>query len=338
MNNSDHQALRIQLPEADLICPRIQLGGHRGSNLVVRKAYSGSFSVMGDYPEIMQIEPIDLYKGRFLNLHDLQDKRKVCIIGDRVQQMLFDKGEDPIGDYIRISGAYFQVVGICKPQSSGDRAERQSNRIYCPFTTFQQAFNYGDELGWFAITAKPPHEAAAVEAKARKMLHKRHRVHPDDRRAFGSWNAGEEFQEIENLFTGIELLLWIVGIGTLLAGTIGVSNIMLIIVKERTKEIGVKRALGARPGGIVLQIILEAVMLTALAGYVGLVLGVGLNAGLNWMLTEFQIEVDMYKNPGVDLFVALKALAVLIFAGVLAGLLPSARAVSIKPVDALRAE
>ena len=181
-----------------------------------------------------------------------------------------EDGEEPIGDHIKINGVYFKIIGVFSPRSKGEQALRDAETIYAPFTTFQRAFNYGDDLGWFAITSQPRYSAAAVEEKVLALLKKRHRVHPDDNRALGSWNTEEEFRKVQGLFGGIRMLIWIVGIGTLTAGVIGVSNIMLIVVKERTKEIGLRRAIGATPVAIVGQILLESIVLTGLAGYFGL--------------------------------------------------------------------
>lgn len=338
MNNEDFIAIRQQISSAEIIAPRNQLGGHRGSNEVVRGKNTAAFGVMGDYPEIQHIEPIDVAKGRFINKLDIRDRRKIAIIGPRVEEVLFEKDEDPIGGNIRINGVIFKVVGVFKSSNDGDMGDRDAQRIYIPFTTFQQAFNYGDIIGWFAITSKASIPASIVEEEVLQFLKVRHRVHPDDRRAFGSWNSEKGFKQITALFTGIGLFTWIVGIGTLIAGVIGVSNIMLVVVKERTKEIGIRRALGATPVSITSQIIMESVILTSIAGYLGLVLGVGINEWVSYMMESGSLQLDMVRRPGVALSIALKALAILVFSGVLAGLLPAIRAVSLKPVDALRAD
>ncbi|MEX0967137.1 MAG: ABC transporter permease [Bacteroidia bacterium] len=332
LRNEDLIALRDQVPEAVVIAPRNQLGGHRGSNNVMRGTKSGAFSVAGDYPEIRQIKPLDIVDGRFLNHPDIEEKRKVAVIGTRVQQLLFDPDEEPIGDYIRINGVYFKVVGIFATPQSGERADRENLTIYIPFSSFQNAFNYNNRIGWFAFLSSEDVPAALTEQKVRQVLSGRHRIHPDDERAFGSWGPYEEMSKINGLFLGITTLIWIVGIGTLMAGVIGVSNIMLIIVKERTREIGVRRALGATPLNIVSEIIFEAVMLTALAGYLGLVAGVILLEAIG-----NTIQGGMFYSPEVNLGVTLQALAILIVAGAMAGIFPAFRAVSVQPVDALRA-
>jgi putative ABC transport system permease protein len=338
MDMADYHAIRQNIQEVEVICPRNQLGGWRGGSVVTRGLQSNSYNVYGDFPEIREIELFDLLQGRFLNPNDLEEKRKIAVIGKRVLEVLFEKDEDPIGEYIRINGIFFQVVGVFAPKSSGDQANRESQKIYVPFTTFQQAFNAGEEISWFSLSSQPGVRASVVEEKVTELLRQRHRVHPNDRRAFGSWNMEKEFSRVSNLFFGINLLIWIVGTGTLLAGVIGVMNIMLIIVRERTKEIGIRRAIGATPWSITSQIILESVILTTVAGYAGLVVGVGLNELISFIMETFNLNPQMYDKPSIDLNVAVRALGILIFAGAMAGLLPASRAVSIKPVDALRAE
>lgn len=333
MNNSDIAALKT-LSEIDIVAPRNQLGGYRGGNNVKRKSESGAFSIMGDYPEIIDIKLWEIPQGRFINKLDLDDRRKVCVIGNTVRDILFDPSEDPIGDHVRINGVYFKVIGVFKSPRGGERGEREGETIIIPFTTFQKAFNYGDVVGWFAMTAMPDARGAEAEESVKTFLKKRHKVHPDDPRAFGGYNVQEEFEETGMIFVGIELLSWIVGIMTLLAGSIGISNIMLVIIKERTKEIGVRRAIGASPFKVVSQIVMETVILNAVAGYVGLVIGVGLLA----LLRSAGLEAEFFKNPEVNLDIAFTALTVLIVAGLFAGLIPAYRAVSIRPVDALRSE
>lgn len=337
MNNEDIGALEA-MPETGVVAPRNQLGGYMGGNNVTRGVRSGGFSVMGDTPAILGIQAYRVDAGRFLNPLDLDEKRKVAVIGTRVREVLFDPGEDPIDQSIRIQGVYFKVIGVLSSAASGDRADRDAQTIFVPFTTFQTAFNYGNDVGWFAVTSAPGIPASVTEEKALALLKARHRVHPDDDRAFGHFNLEEEYQKIEGLFGGIGALVWIVGIGTLAAGVIGVSNIMLIIVKERTKEIGLKRAIGATPWAIRSQIVLEAIVLTALAGYFGLVAGVALVEGVRLALEASGNQAAMFKNPGVDLKDAFQALTILVVSGTLAGLVPAQRAVAISPVEALRSE
>lgn len=335
-NNKDLLALN-QIEGLEVVAPMNQLGGYGGDNNVVRGLKTGSFSVMGEFPNIRRIDVINLEKGRFFNDNDIAEFRKVCVIGSRVAQMLFNKDEKPIGQYIRISGVYFMVIGVTKDAGSGNSGREQTEKIHIPFTTFQKAFNYGDQVGWFAIRSKNSLPALEAEEKVMAVLKELHQIAPEDKMAIGHWNMQKEFDKMNGLFAGIEILVWIVGIGTLIAGVIGVSNIMLIVVKERTKEIGVKRALGATPFSVLMQIMLESVFLTALAGYSGLVAAVGLLEGISSMIPDDEGS-SMFKNPEIDLHIALVALLVLVVSGALAGLIPGTRAVNINPVDALRAE
>jgi putative ABC transport system permease protein len=332
-NNDDTKALK-QLPELAVVAPMNQLGNYEGTNNVVRGLNNGGFEVSGVYPELRKIEATNIKAGRFLNQNDIDDKRKVAVIGKRVQEILFEKDENPIGEYIRVQGVYFRVVGVTEPASGGERGREAGEKVQIPFTTFQQAFNYGDIVGWYAIMASKGVPATKAEDMALALLRERHKVAPDDAIAIGHWNMEKEFNKLNGLFAGISGLVWIVGTGTLLAGIIGVSNIMLIVVKERTKEIGIRRAIGAPPGHIVRQLILESVFLTTIAGYVGLILSIALMEGVSSMLASD--DSSMFTNPTIDLNVALTALAILIGAGALAGLIPARKAIAIPPVEALR--
>lgn len=335
--NGDVQAIRDKVPEVAVVAPRNQLGGFQGGNNVTRGRKSGAFSVMGDHPEIRLIQGLRIETGRFLNPLDLEATRKVAVIGTRVRDLLFERGEDPIDQSIVINGVYFQVVGVFRSAQSGDDAERDTQTIFVPFTTFQRAFNFGDRVGWLAIISKPETPASVAEEKVLTLLKARHRVAPDDIRAFGHFNLEEEYQKVRGLFTGIRYLVWLVGVGTLAAGAIGVSNVMLIIVKERTKEIGIRRAVGAQPSAIVAQIVVESVMLTAIAGYLGLVAGIAVMEIVGRLLPAGD-GARMFVNPDVGVGEALRALAVLMGAGLLAGLAPAQRALQVSPIVALRSE
>jgi putative ABC transport system permease protein len=335
--NADVQAIRDKVPEVAVVAPRNQLGGYMGGNNVTRGRKSGAFSVMGDYPDIQRIQSFKIDRGRFLNPLDIADTRKVAVIGTRVHEILFEREEDPIGESVVINGVYFQVVGVFRSMQSGDEADRDTQTIFVPFTTFQRAFNFGDTVGWLAVISRPDVPASVAEEKVLALLRSRHRVAPDDQRAFGHFNLEEEYQKIRGLFQGIRILVWLIGIGTLAAGAIGVSNIMLIIVRERTKEIGIRRAVGAKPAAVIRQIVLEAVILTALAGYAGMVAGIALIEVVGGLLPPGD-GTRMFTDPDVSIGEALQALAILIAAGVLAGLAPAQRALQVSPIVALRSE
>jgi putative ABC transport system permease protein len=337
--NDDIAALKREIPEIDILSPRTQGGGFNGGNNVVRGYKSGAFSVMGDYPEWNLIDPVNVEKGRFLNHADLNEKRKVAVIGSKVYEVLFKPGEEAIGQYIQIQGIFFQVVGVFKPRQSGvNFGGDKEQTIFIPLTTFQRVYNWGDIIGWFAFTSKPGTPASEVEEKAAALLKRRHSVSPEDTQAMGSFNLEKQYNQMTGLFMGINGLIWVVGIGTLLAGVIGISNIMLVIVKERTKEIGIQRAIGAKPWNIITQIMTESVFLTTFAGYVGLVLGVGILELVNHFLSAGASDSNMFKDPNIDFNMAIIALIILVFSGAIAGLIPARKAVSIKPIDALRYE
>ena len=334
LKNSDSEALRRGVPELDLICPRTQLGGYRGANNVVHGKNTGAFSIYGDVPDYFKLEKRTLLEGRFINNEDIKEKRKVCVIGKRVQEMLFENYENPMGDHIRVNGVYFKVVGIFDSKRKGEDADEDLQSIMIPISTFQQTFNWGDIVGWFSLSAQDGFSIEKLEPKILEVLKNRHSIHPKDDRAFGYWNLEQEYKKMTGLFSAINGLSLLVSLFSLFAGAIGISNIMLVVVKERTKEIGVRRALGATPWNIKGQIILEAVFLTLIAGVMGVIFGV-------WVLHLVDVnfgESPQFLHPGVDLGLVLIAMGILIFVGVIAGLLPASRATQIKPVDALRVD
>jgi len=336
--NNDTQALIDNIPEIEQIAPRLQGWGGNGDNNVIRGERTGAFRIQGDYPAYNTIDPVKMLSGRFINKIDVDEKRKIAVIGIRVVDEMFEPDENPIGQHLRIQGVYFKVVGVFQSKKNDQQADHENQQICIPFTTLQKTYNYGDIVGWYAITAKSNSSVSLVEEKAKALMKTRHRISPDDDRAIGSFNVESEFKKMTNLFAGINGLIWIVGIGTLLAGVIGVSNIMLIVVKERTKEIGIQRAIGATPLNIITQIITESVFLTTLAGYIGLAIGVGIVELVNYILVKTGADTAMFNNPEVDFDKAITALAVLVIAGALAGFVPAKKAVSIKPIDAIRNE
>lgn len=338
LENADIDAIKKNVPEVDMIAPRAQLGGYMGGNNVIRGLKSGAFSVNGDFPEYRKIVSVDLTKGRFINQFDIDEQRKIAVIGSRVCEVLYEKEENPLGTYIQINGVNFMVAGVFGTKRPGKEGERDAQTVYIPFTTFQHAFNFQNKLGWFAVTSPDNVPVTIAEEKILKILKKRHQIAPDDDHAFGHFNVAEEFGKVSSLFTGIKGLSWFVGVLTLFAGAIGVSNIMLVIVKERTREIGVRRAIGAQPLHIISQIMLESVFLTTLAGYLGLIIGIGLLELISFIMDKFQIQNMFFSNPFINIQTGLTALLILIFSGILAGFIPAYRAVSIKTVDALRSE
>jgi putative ABC transport system permease protein len=335
----DVEALRENVPGLRFISPRNQLGGFGGNNNVVRGLQTGAFNVYGDYPEIIQQEPMDVTAGRFINYLDIEEKRKVAIIGEGVRRELYEKDEEVLGTYLKINGVNFMVIGTYKKKGGGGgNAEEAQKEIYVPFTAFSQAFNMGDTVGWMAITANDENSITSLKSRILDLIKSRHSIHPEDDRAVGNFDLYEEFNKINGLFVALKAVAYFVGILVLLSGIIGISNIMLIVVKERTNEIGVRRALGATPWSIRGQILMESIFLTIISGMAGIIFATGIIAAVNYALSGMDTSEMMFANPSVDLGVVLTALAILVCSGLLAGLIPAQNAIKIKPVDALRTE
>ena len=333
----DVTAIKSEVPNLKYVSPRNQLGGFRGNNNAVRGTKTGAFEIYGDYPEYIKQQPMDILQGRFLSYSDINAKRKVCVIGVDVVKGLYDKEEEPIGTYIKINGVNFMVVGTFKMANSQGDNEQDANTIYIPFTTFGQAFNRGDSVGWMAITANDDVSITALKQQVFDLMKSRHKVHPEDERAIGHFDLSEQFGRISGLFSILTVVGYFVGILVLASGIIGINNIMLIVVKERTKEIGIRRALGATPGMIKGQILQESLILTILSGMVG----VSFAALVIWIMNAILDNagpVENFANPSVGMQVVFVALIILVVSGLLAGLIPASRATKMKPVDALRTE
>ena len=332
----DAQILKNNVPEIQFIAPRNTRGAFGGGGAqIVRGAKSGTYNIYGDFPEYTKIATKKIYNnGRFINQSDIDESRKVCVIGERTQKELFEEGEEPVGQFIRIDDIYFQVIGVHKFVPGG--GFESDGDVFIPFATFRKLYNTGDDVDWFTIAAFDDVDVVAVEKNVKQTLKRIHRVDPRDERAFGSFNLGEVFNRIMGFARGMTFLSLVVGIATIIAGVIGIGNILLISVKERTKELGVRRALGATPSEVRMQIILESVFLTVVAGIFGIVLGAFVLAGIN--AGTANIEDFPYTNPTVPISFVLGALLIMVTLGTLIGLIPAQRAVSIKPIDALREE
>ena len=333
----DVAAIKQNVPELRYVSPRNQLGGFNGANNVVRGIKTGAFNVYGDYPDIINQDPMGITSGRFINQLDIEEKRKVAIIGEGVRASLYDQGETVIGTYIKIQGVNFMVIGTYKKKSNNGNREEVQKEIFIPFTTFSQAFNQGNNVGWMAITANDNSSITQLKDQIFAVVRENQKIHPDDARAIGHFDLYEEFNKVLGLFKAMRWIAYFVGVLVLLSGVIGVSNIMLIVVKERTKEIGIRRALGEDPWSIKLQIVMESIFLTIISGMAGISFGALVIYGINYFL-QTNGPVEMFMNPSVGLGVVLVALNILVVSGLLAGFIPAMSAIKVKPIDALRME
>jgi len=333
--NDDYEALIREVPGLASLARRNRLGGEYTLNYETK---NGSFPLYGANSTFFEINGETVLKGRFFNPNDLAEKRKVMILGRRAREVLFGDSIPPIGKYVNVKGVYFKVIGTYELDGGNGRREERS---YIPFSTYQSIFDTKRRVNLMGALAKEGVSAAQVEEGVRKVLAARHRFAIDDKQAIGINNNEENFKRFTGLFAGIEAFVWFVGIGTLIAGIVGVSNIMLIIVKERTKEIGVRKALGATPWSIISLILQESVFITALSGYLGLLLGAGLLELMSIGIRQIEKsggQAPYFTHPEVDLRVAIAATVILVISGAFAGLVPALKAARVKPIEALRAE
>ncbi|MEL7001270.1 MAG: ABC transporter permease [Bacteroidota bacterium] len=338
LTNDDYKALQ-QVKEIKTIAPRAAVSFRFGGNQITMKYDKNavSYPLMGDYPSYLDIQPLLITEGRFINHFDIQKKRKVAILGRRVKDDLFQDRE-AIGEFIKINGIPFKVVGIFDSRAAGENSLNDIQIVHIPLTTAQQTFNMGQNIGWFGFIPNEGVRGADLEEIVKDVFRKRHKISPDDRQALGSVNIEQEFRETQGLFTGISAFSWLVAIGTILAGMIGVGNIMLIIVKERTKEIGIRKSIGAKPWSIISMIIQESLVITGASGYLGLVFGVALIEGISYAMENFGMQSEFFANPEIDFQAAISAITVLLISGVVAGLIPGIKAARVNPVMALRDE
>jgi putative ABC transport system permease protein len=327
--NEDYDLMKQEIPHIDKISSRFNVW----QNTISYKKEYGNYDIIACHPGYGYYETLEIISGRFINDDDIKDFRKIVIISTIVKDALF-KAEEPMGKFIDISGIPFKVIGVFR-DTGGDR---DMQRVYVPLSTAQRIFNYGNKIQTIGIVTDKEisvDESRAMADDVRQTLAQAHKFDPQDQRAIFVWNNLEQFKQFMNLFASIRLFIWIIGIGTIIAGVVGVSNIMMIVVKERTQEIGIRKALGATPWSIISLILLESVLITSFAGYIGLVMGVGL---LELIAPVFANSDTFFKNPEVDISVALGATVVMVVSGMLAGFVPARKASRIQPIEALRYE
>ena len=335
---SDLEAVREAFPCVIALSPEASLWSSEDKN-VVYSSRSGSFTVKGVMPEYNEIQRSKILKGRYINDTDIASNRKVCLLGKKVYETMFEKGEDPLGKMVKVNGIYFQVVGVVRSYTENVNINGTIDEsVILPFTTMQQVYAIGDKIYFFSLVADDNTPISSFEKDLKLLLKERHDIAPTDENAIASFDLSEIFNAFKGLFLGIHILIWIVGLGTLMSGIIGVSNIMLVTVKERTREIGVRRALGAKPRNIISQVLSESLLLTTLAGLVGLCLGVAIMAVVDLVTSAMPSDNMMFQDPNLGFGAAVAATIIIIVSGLLAGVLPAWRAIQIKAIDAIREE
>ena len=334
MEYKDIDRLKQKVPELNAAAP-ILFSSWRGGNTAYYGDQKTTPRIQGTVPELVEIIAPKMYYGRYLNEMDIKEHRKVCVIGKKVYKDLFKEGGDPCGKKIRIDSTYYEVVGVDYSSGNINIGGRTEEKVTIPITMMQAAFNRGNEIDVIAATGRQGVMMSKITPRIRETIARAHYVDPTDEQGMFVFNSELMFQMINNLFKGVNILIWLVGLGTLLAGAIGVSNIMMVTVRERTTEIGIRRAIGATPKMILSQIISESIVLTLVAGMSGILFGVMILQMLEMYNTEDGIIETHFQ---VSFWTAIFCAFVVSSLGVLAGLAPAARAMSIKPVDAMRDE
>ena len=336
MRDNDIDFLKLHLNGIGRIFPQNSVGRWSGTPAYTTfKTNSGSYSIEGSYEGLESLHQIQMIEGRGINAADETEHRKVVIIGQKVKENLFRENESVIGQFINIAGMNFQVIGIFKSSNIGSDGS-DTEKLYMPNASLRYSYNQHNTIGSILIIPAQGIDAYKLQDEAINLLLEHHEVHPKDIGVFGKFNMQKIFDQVFGLFTGISVFSWIVAIGTILAGAVGVSNIMLIVVKERTREIGLRKALGATPSSIVGMIIQESLVITIFAGYSGLVFGVLFLELVNKILSMSGNQ--MFKDLSMDLHTGIVALTVLIIAGLIASLLPAQKAAKVNPIVALQDE
>jgi len=325
LKNSDYEAVKKQVNVAENVSARLNVWG--GSSVIYKGEYA-SFDLKAVHPKHQFVENVKIIKGRFINQLDIDEYRKTAVIGKVAKEVLF-KDEDPIGKNIEINGIVFKIVGVFT-----DARDSEMKRIYLPISVFQKLFSGNEDIGQISMTAdiQNKEDMTALEDNLRQLMASRHHFSVEDKRAIWVWSDFDQYLKVMKLFGGIKSFIWIVGLLTIIAGIVGVSNIMLVVVKERTKEIGIRKALGASPSSIISLIVFESVVITSVAGYLGMLPGIFLLE----MVAKYVPNSDFFANPTVSFTLVIIAVSILIFSGIIASYLPARKAALIKPIEALR--
>lgn len=298
--------------------------------LVKNGKYTERYDIYGVDPDMLQIRGVQINKGRYINERDNLLNRAVAIIGTTVLEELYNN-QIVIGDYIQVDNTFYKIIGVFESLKVGEDANYENKTIFIPHKVFQYNFNRKNTIDNIGVVAK----SEATQIDILNFLKKRHRVHPEDRAIF-TWNTKKEFSKFQGLFKAIRVFIWVIGIGTLMSGIVGVSNIMIINIKERRKEIGIRKALGATPFFIIKMIVLESIFLTGFSGYFGLSVGLLLVELVNHALLVFNLKSEFFLNPEINLIIVAIAITTILIAGFLAAFFPARKAGFIKPIEALR--
>ncbi|MCK5209279.1 MAG: ABC transporter permease [Cyclobacteriaceae bacterium] len=333
LKSEDYEDIRDKIKGVEYAATRFHCWG----NFTVRyKDNYSSFNVLGVSPEMMYLENQTPILGRYINKLDIIDRRKVAVLGTKVVEGLFDKNENPIGKWIDVRSIKYLVVGVY--EDKGDEGEMKN--VFIPLTTAQLAYNAKNRVHsiMYTVGDASVKESRAMAEQTREILSEKYKFDLTDDRAMFIWNNVENFQKFKNLFIGVKLFLWIIGVFTIIAGIVGVSNIMFIVIKDRTREIGVRKAIGATPGSIIGLFLQESILITVVAGYIGLITGIGVIEFIKWALMEFNIDAPYFRDPEIDLFTAVLATVLLVVSGAIAGYFPARKAAKVNPIVALKEE
>ncbi len=330
--NEDYELIQREVEGIDALTGRLYLNGN--VDLTYGNKYAG-YTITSIHPDFTKVRLFKLKKGRVISEVDLKEKRKVLVLSQSIVDMLFED-KDPIGEYVKVGGIYFRVIGVIE-----DPTNKDSKDALIPISTAQMVFNGANRISnfGFTTTASTVEENKRIEEEVKALLARRLHFSPDDQEALYVWNTLDEFKRVQGLFKGIRLFVWVVGIMTIIAGIVGVSNIMIILVKERTKEIGIRKAIGATPFSVIQLVLSESLFITVLAGFIGMLLGMGIlylaSQLIDSIAQSSQDILYIFYNPSADFGVAASATVVLIVAGLIAGYVPARKAAAIKPIIAL---